>query len=172
MGLTVCAQCSASTYYPRSGATTPDACFNCAAGTYSSSAATAYMSCPTNHYGTSGATACKATDSSTEAPWFYGNTSHGAGWIAVMCISGVILFASIALQVQVLLNCGQGKDDKANAVKITGKFTTILVWMLYEFVILCLQFNFLLTLPHAQYRAHEVTYANDAKDFMWLSPTR
>ena len=87
-----------------------------------------------------------------------------------MCISEVILFSSIALQVLVLLKGGQGEDDEAaSAIKIAGKFATILVWLLYEFVILCLQLNFLLTSPHAQYLVHVVTYANDATDFIWLS---
>ena len=72
---------------------------------------------------------------------------------------------------RVLLNGGQGKDDEASAVKIAGKFATILVWLLCEFVILCLQFNYLLSSPHAQYQSRVVEYNNSAKDFIWLSPT-
>ena len=76
-------------------------------------------------------------------PWFYDQTSGGTGWKVGMGLSGLCLTVSIGLQIRSLLK----KDNReaVRKVKLLGKGFGILIWTIYELVIICLQYHWLFT---------------------------
>jgi hypothetical protein len=96
-----------------------------------------------------------------EVPWYYNYTNLGTPYVATLSVAGA--FVSISFFAQIYCYT-RDEASSAKAVKLTFQWLSVITLFAYEYICLCLQFDYLLNNTDAFVPCYE---SGPDSDIMW-----